>query len=113
MAKLRVDGNDLVLELSGWEKVGSLHGDIRIPKSAVKNVKLVSDALAERTGFRAPGASFPGFVSLGTYRRRGEKDFVATYRHAPGVVLELEGAAYKRLVVTTPNGQAIKRALAA
>ena len=35
MADLRIDGNQLVLHLSGAERVEGVHGDLRVPLSAV------------------------------------------------------------------------------
>ena len=111
MAELRVDGDEVVLELSGLEKVGALHGDVRVARSSVREVRAVDDAMAEVRGLRAPGTGFPGVIALGTWRRRGGKDFVAVRRHAPGVVVELEGAPYRRLIVTTSDPSAIETAV--
>ncbi len=35
MAELQVEGSELVLRLSALEKVGGVHGDLRVPLSAV------------------------------------------------------------------------------
>jgi hypothetical protein len=111
MAELRVDGDEVVLELSGLEKLGALHGDIRVPRSSIRDVRAVDDAMAEVRGLRAPGTGLPGVIALGTWRRKDGKDFVAVHRHAPGVVVELEGAPYRRLIVTTSDASAIAAAV--
>jgi hypothetical protein len=65
-------------------------------------VREVDDAYAETKGLRAPGTGFPNRILLGTWRRRGSKDFSAVYHHAPGVVIELNDHPFKRLVVSGP-----------
>jgi len=59
MAKLIVDGPDLVVRLSPLEKLGAFHGDVRVPseeelliglcKGAWAGIRVVRD-LAHRTG---------------------------------------------------------------
>lgn len=113
MAALRMDGDELVLELSPVEKAGAFHGDIRVPRSAVRSVRSVDNANGEVRGLRAPGTGIPGVIALGTWRRRGGKDFVAAYRRRPGVVVELEGAPYLRLIVTAEDADRLASELAA
>ena len=105
MARLAVDGSDLVLGLSGLEKVEGFHGDNRVPTSTVREVRLVEDPWSELRGMRAPGTGVPGVIAVGTRRARGVKDFAAVHGRGPGVVVELEGAAYDRFVVTDDDAQ--------
>lgn len=107
MADLRIDGDELVLELSPLEKAGAIHGNVRVPRASVRSVQPVDDAMGAVRGLRAPGTGLPGFIALGTWRRKGGKDFVAAYRHRPGVVVELEGAPYRRLIVSTADADAV------
>lgn len=113
MAALTIEGDELVVELSGLEKVGAFHGDVRVPRTAVRNVRAVDDAIGAVRGFRAPGTGFPRVIALGTWRRKGSKDFVAAYRRRPGVVVELEGAAYGRLIVSTDDADTVAQRLTA
>ena len=41
MAELQVQGGELVLRLSGAEKAEGVHGDLRVPLSAVRGVEIV------------------------------------------------------------------------
>jgi hypothetical protein len=36
MATLEVSGDELVLRLSRWERLGALHGDVRVPRRSVR-----------------------------------------------------------------------------
>ncbi len=115
MARLSVDGDELVLDLSGLEKVEGFHGDIRVPVSAVRDVRYTTDPWSELRGIRAPGTGVPGVVAVGTRRAHGLKDFAVVHGKGPAVVVELEGAEFARLVVTDDDAGAttaeLRRAL--
>ncbi len=100
MAELSIDGDELVIGLSRWEQLGALRGDLRVPVSAIAGVREVAAASRELRGFRAPGTGWPGRIALGTWRGRFGKDFVATYRREPGVVIELQGQPFSRLIIS-------------
>ena len=99
MARLSVDGDELLLDLTGFEKLEGFHGDIRVPVSCVREIRATDDPWSELRGIRAPGTGIPGVVAVGT-RRGGHKDFAAVHGKGPAVVVELEGADFERLVVT-------------
>jgi hypothetical protein len=100
MAKLRIEGDELVVHLSGWERFGAFHGHVRVPLAQVTEVRSVEAATRELYGLRIPGTGLPGVIALGTWRRRGAKDFVAAYRRRPGVVIDLDGHDFARIVVS-------------
>jgi hypothetical protein len=105
MGHLNVEGDELVLDLSGMERLEGLHGDIRVPVSTVRDVRWTDDPWSELRGIRAPGTGVPGVVAVGTRRGRAIKDFAAIHGQGPAVVVELEGAEYGRLVVTEENAE--------
>jgi hypothetical protein len=105
MAHLGIEGDELVLDLSGMEKLEGLHRDIRVPVSTVREVRWTDDPWSELRGIRAPGTGMPGVVAVGTRRGRAIKDFAAIHGQGPAVVVELEGAEYGRLVVTEENAE--------
>lgn len=112
MAIFRVEGDRVRLALGSWERAGALHGDVTFRRAQVRDVRVVPSAMRAVRGLRAPGTGWPGVIALGTFRGRGYRDFVAAYRHRPGVVVDLDGAAYARLVVTTEEPERVARALA-
>jgi hypothetical protein len=105
MATLIVDGAELVVQMSDLEKLEAMHGDIRVPLTAVRAVRAVDDAWPELRGIRAPGTGIPGVIAVGTRRGRFGKDFAAVHGRGQAVVVDLEGAGYSRLVVTTPDAE--------
>ncbi|MBM4358788.1 MAG: hypothetical protein FJ096_11855 [Deltaproteobacteria bacterium] len=112
MASLRLVGDSVVLSLSTLEKVGALHGDVRVPRAAVRRVRRVARPLGEVRGFRSPGTGIPWVLALATYRTLQSRDFVAAHR-GPGLVVELEGQPYARLVVSTPDASSLADELGA
>ncbi len=105
MARLRVGDGMLHLELSGWERVFGMHGDIAVPLSAVTEVAYVDDPWRHMRGIRAPGTGFPYVIMLGTTRYKGVKDFNAVYGRSPATIVTLTGSQYARLVVTRPPSE--------
>jgi hypothetical protein len=104
MAELRIEADELVVELSELEKIGALRGDVRVPLTAVRDVRVAEDPRPELRGMRAPGTGIPGVIALGSRRGQGH-DFAAVYHNRPAVVVDLEAAAFDRLVITVPDPQ--------
>jgi len=100
MACLVVEGHDLVVRLNSVEKLGALHGSIRVPLDDVAAVQPSNAVWDELRGLRMPGTGLPGVIALGTWRFRGGKDFVAVYR-STGIVVTLANSEWNRLVVSS------------
>jgi hypothetical protein len=111
VADLDVEGNELVLRLRALEKAESVHGDIRVPLSAVRAVRSVDDPWPELRGIRAPGTGIPNVIAVGTRRGSFGKDFAAVHGEGPAVVVELDGTDFARLVVTSDDAAARARGI--
>ena len=103
MATLVVEGSDLVVKMSELEKFEAVHPDIRVPISTIRAVRVVEDAWPELRGIRAPGTGIPGVIAVGTRRGSFGKDFAVVHGRERAVVVDLEGANYARILVTTPD----------
>lgn len=107
MAHLDIAGDELILRLGPLERLGGfVHGDARIPLTAVRRAWAVDDPWVELRGVRAPGIRWGKRLAVGTWRFGGGKDFVALHRRRPAVVVDLMGVDFARLVVTTPEAEA-------
>jgi hypothetical protein len=113
MAIVELQDDDMVVRLTPIEKIGALHGDVRIPRDAVREVEVESKPFSRLRGIRAPGTGWPGRIALGTWRKRGgKKDFVAVYRGRPAVIVKLDDdAGYDRLVISVDAPDEVRKQL--
>ncbi|CAN2217570.1 hypothetical protein MCEMKE14_01142 [Candidatus Nanopelagicaceae bacterium] len=102
MAKVKVVGVKLILELSFWERVGALHASPQVSLSAVTEIEFVEKLWSNKVlrGLRAPGTGFPYVVLLGTMRGRKYRDFTAIKGRPAGVVISLDEGPFKRWIFT-------------
>ncbi len=107
VATLVVEGDKLVVRLTGLEKAEAMHGDVREPLAAVRLVRVVADPWPELRGIRAPGTGYPGKIAVGTRRGSFGKDFAAVHSRGTAVVVDLEGSPYSRFVVTADDAAAV------
>ena len=112
MAELQIEDSELVLHLSSVEKMEGLHGDVRVPLSSVTAARSVDDLWQELRGMRAPGTGVPGTLAVGTWRGGFGKDFAVVHGHGPGVVVEVAGEEYARLLVSMADADVIATHLA-
>ena len=101
MARLRVEGDTLVLHLTGVEKLEGVHGDLRAPLSAVRGVEILDDAhgpVGIGSGLKI-GTRLPGMIEVGTILAP-QKLFAVVHNDTPrGLRITLEGTAYDQWIV--------------
>ena len=102
MPTVIVTSDSVTVRLSAAEKVGALHSDLSIPRSAIVAATVVDDPMSAVSGFRAPG-----HAKLGTWRHHDGKDFIAVYADRPAVELRLTGQRYERLLISVDDPQAL------
>jgi hypothetical protein len=107
VATLSVADDQLELTMSRRERLGALHGDIRLPLAAVEDVAVTADPFTAVRGIRAPGTGIPRVIALGTFRTTREKGFAAVYRGRPGVVVRLRDSAFAWLCVSVDDPPAV------
>lgn len=100
MVELSINDDILDVTVLGWSMLWALKRRIRVPIAAVRSIRHEKNVRRWTwPGWRFPGTFLPGVITAGTYRWRGKKSFWDVRRSGRAVVLELEGAAYDRLVV--------------
>ena len=102
MAKVLDDGVKLTLQLSFWEKIGSLKKGLVIPKTQLTGKTISKNPWSGTVikGWRAPGTGFPFLILLGTMRYKGGRDFTAIYKRRPVAIYEFKDALYSRWIIT-------------
>ena len=110
VAKLEVEGDELILHLSGVEKAEALHGDLHVALSAVQGVDVLDDAhemTRVKTGFKV-GMRVPGRASVAVVRRGGRKIFVAVHHDTPrGVRVRLSADSYDEWIVGATDPESV------
>jgi len=102
MARILKIDNELVLELSFWEKMGALHLSPRTSIDSIESIEFIDQLWGSSTlrGIRAPGTALPYVVLLGTLRGRNYRDFVAMKGRGEGVVITLKSGPFARWIFT-------------
>ena len=102
MAKIVRVGDELILELSIFEKLGALHSSPRASIDSIEKVEFIDQLWGSSNlrGIRAPGTALPYVVLLGTLRGRGYKDFVAMKGRGVGAVITFKSGPFERWIFT-------------
>jgi hypothetical protein len=106
MARVSIDGDDLIVEIEGMDKLWALKSRLTIPLANVRGATIDPGMVAEPKGVRAPGAHVPGVITAGTFHRDGERVFWDVHDAARAVVIELADERYTRLVIEVADPRA-------
>jgi hypothetical protein len=110
MAELVVEGDELVLHLSGTEKLEAVHGDLRAPRAAVRLVEVLEDAHEPVDHGFKEGERVPGYSEVATVRTGGRKLFAVVHHETPrGVRVDFVGTAYDAWIVGADDPEGLKR----
>ena len=107
MAVISVQGQDLVVEMTGLDKLWAHKSKLTIPLAHVRGATMDPGILGEPKGIRAPGTHVPGMITAGTFHQNGEKVFWAVRDAQKAVVVELtDDERFTRLVVEVDDPRA-------
>ena len=105
MARILVDGEELVVRLRWRERAAARRGDVRVPLEAVRRVTVEPDWWRALRGDPRRGLCIPGTLCIGTRGHPGGEDFVVVRPGAPVVCVALRpGAPFRLLAVSVPDG---------
>jgi hypothetical protein len=110
MVELSVRGNDLHIEILGWDKFLGFKSSIDVPLAAIKSVNAAAGLpRSRRTDIRVLGTGFPRVIAIGTHWRGSPHRwaFLDVRSSSTDVVsLEIEGQFYRSIIVEVKNAQA-------
>ncbi|MFE7789962.1 hypothetical protein [Streptomyces sp. NPDC057460] len=112
MARVVVEGTDIVVRLSWWEKVVTRHGDVRVPGSALRRLYLEPDWWRALRGGRGRGTWIPGRLCAGIRPLPEGQDFALVRAGGPVLCVELRRCApFSRLAISVPDPERAMLAL--
>ncbi|MDN3294325.1 hypothetical protein QWM81_09740 [Streptomyces ficellus] len=113
MARVVVDGTDIVVRLSWWEKLAARRRNVRVPVSALRRARIEPDWWRALRGRCGKGFWSPARLCVGTWRLPdGTEDFVAVRADGPVLCVELRHwAPFGRLAVSVPDPKEAVRVL--
>ena len=102
-----LDDDTLTVSLTTMERLEALHGDVSVPRSSVVGVHTVDDVMDEVRGWRGPGTGVPSTLMIGTLHYHGAKTFAVCHGHHRGVVIDLSGQDFERLLISVENADEV------
>ncbi|MFM9613541.1 hypothetical protein DF268_28445 [Streptomyces sp. V2] len=106
MARIRIDGDHLVVVIEGLDKLWAFKGSLTIPLANVRGATADPGISTDPKGIRAPGSHVPGVITAGTFHQDGEKIFWDVKDASKAVVIELADERYTRLVLQVDDPRA-------
>ncbi|AOR30028.1 hypothetical protein BFF78_02115 [Streptomyces fodineus] len=105
MARMFVEGDDLVVRLAWWERAAVRRRAVGVPLAAVRRVTVEGDWWRALRGTHERGLQIPGTLCLGTRRHQDGEDFVAVRPGRPVICVELwPSAPFRLLAVAVGSG---------
>ena len=100
MVTISNQGDQLVLEIEGWDKLWAFKSRLEIPVSNLTGVRADREiAHGLWKGIRAPGTHLPGVIIAGTYYQGGQRIFWDVKDPEKVIVIDLADERYNQLIV--------------
>ncbi len=104
MVEIKREGDKLVFEVQGLDKLWALKSRLEIPCSNLREVR--ADPTVARgwwKGIRAPGTHIPGVIIAGTFYHDGKRNFWDVKDPEKTIVIELADERYNELIIEVQN----------
>ncbi|MEU6576869.1 hypothetical protein [Streptomyces sp. NPDC046805] len=112
LARLDVDGGDLVVRLGWAERFLARRREVRVPLSAVREVRVEPDWWRGLRGLPRSARWLPDRFCVGEWRHPGGRDFVAVREHGPVVVVDLKpSATFARVTLSASDPESVVRVI--
>jgi hypothetical protein len=112
MARVVVEGTDIVVRLAWWEKLAARRRGLRVPVAALRGVYIEPDWWRALRGVRGRGVWIPERLSAGARQLPYGQDFAVVRVGGPVLCVELRHSApFRRLALSVPDPEETLRAL--
>jgi len=100
MVKINIEGDKVIFEVEGWDKLWSLRSRLEIPLSHIRGAHADPEpAIGWFQGLKIAGTDFPNVFRAGTFYQQGGLVFWDVHKPEDTIVIELEHERYKKLIV--------------
>jgi hypothetical protein len=107
MTKIEIEGSELVVRITGLDRLWSLKSELRIPLAHVAGAERDAEEAAKwYHGLRAPGTNIPGVIVAGTFYANEGRVFWNVHRAANAIAIGLHDEKYVKLVVEVEDPNA-------
>jgi len=112
MVEVRTEGDKVVFEVEGWDKLWALKSRLEIPAAHIKGAHAdPSPAMGWLDGLKLGGTDLPNLFRAGTFYQDRGLVFWDVRHPEKTIVVELEHERYKKLVVEVADPDAVVRLL--
>ncbi|MEV8306476.1 hypothetical protein AB0P36_03720 [Streptomyces flavidovirens] len=112
MARIVLDDSDIVIRLPWWEQLAARRREVRVPFSALREVRIEPDWWRALRGVAGKGAWIPARRCVGVRHLGDGRDFVSVRADGPVLCVELRRwAPFRRLAVSDPHPEEAMRKL--
>src|SRR6266852_3937809 len=100
MVDVTVEGNRVVFQVEGLDRLWALRSRLEIPVAHLMHIEHDPDAVGRWwPGFKLMGAEVPGLFAAGTFYYHGELVFWDVHDPAKTIIVSLDHERYKKLIV--------------
>jgi hypothetical protein len=106
MAHVNFDGLNLRITLAAPERRAVHVKEFVVPRAHIASVRHAPDIWVHvRQDIGVMGLGYPRMVLWGTAYNRTGKDFCVLHKEGPGLVIDLAGHPYDRVLLSMPDSQ--------
>ena len=100
MVDVHIDGDRIVFEVEGWDKMWALKSRLEMRLSHITTARADDDAAKGWWhGVKLGGSDLPGVITAGTFYKKGRLVFFDTHKPENTIVVELDHEHYDQLIL--------------
>jgi hypothetical protein len=106
MVRISINGDRVLLEVQGWDKLWALKSQLEFPLDHITDVRVDPEpARGWWHGLRFPGTNIPGVLTAGSFYQHDGAVFYDVHDPERTIVLDLNHEHYQRLVIEVEDPQ--------